>query len=178
MTESVPTIPYRKASKPRVNPRLLLVGLIIAAPIAWMVYTFAKLSIGEGIEQVGEYKQVDLKSMGNFPFNDQTDGEAQVPEVYRRLDGQKVLLIGQQYVDYTAEPTVTRFQLVYSIQNCCFNGPPKVQERVFANAPKGKKVPVYGGLARVYGTLHVKAIRENGTVVSLYEMDIEKMAAD
>lgn len=157
--------------------RMVLLVAVICLPVAWMTYTFIKLTVSSGIEQVGNYKQVDLKSMGNFPFDDTADDERTVPEVYRKLDGQKVLLIGQMYVDFTAEPLVDRFQLVYSIQNCCFNGPPKVQERVFAHVPEGstKKMPVYGGLTEVYGTLHIKAVKEKGRVVSLYDMDVEKL---
>ena len=174
------TVEYRKAaSKPRKDINLRLVGFIavVCLPVAWMTYTFIKLSVSSGIEQVGDYKQVDLKSMGNFPFDDTFDTEQAVPEVYRKLDGQKVLLIGRMYVDFTAEPTVDRFQLVYNIANCCFNGPPRVQERVFAHVPAGsnKKMPVYADMTEVYGTLHVRTLREKGHVISLYDMDVEKM---
>ena len=158
-----------------LNLRVLVLAGVVLLPIGWMTYTFIVLTIGQGIEQVGDYKQVDLKAMGNFPFNDRTDGPDQVPEVYRQLDGQKVLLIGQMYSDFAASPRVNRFQLVYSIQNCCFNGPPKVQERVFCQVPGDKTVPIYDGLSRVYGTLHVRAIREKGMVVSVYDLDVERV---
>jgi len=36
-------------------------------------------------------------------------------------------------------------------------------------------VYVYPGLAKVYGTLYVRAIRENGKVVSLYDMEVERI---
>ena len=161
-----------------VKPQVLIVALVIAAPLAWVVYTFATLSLGGGIEQVGDFKRVDLKSMGNFPFDDVIGTEKDVPDIYHKLDGQKVLLIGQMYSDFAAASRVDRFQLVYSIQNCCFNGPPKVQERVFAHTPKGKTVPIADGLAKVYGTLHVRTQRENGKVVSLYDMDVERVVAE
>ena len=161
-----------------VKPQVLIVSLVILAPLAWIVYTFATLSLGGGIEQVGNFKRVDLKSMGNFPFDEANGSEKDVPELYRKLDGQKVLLIGQMYTDFSASPRVEHFQLVYSIQNCCFNGPPKVQERVFANTPAGKTVYLADGLARVYGTLHVRAQREKGKVISLYDLDVEKVVAE
>lgn len=162
-------------SRQGVPLRLLVLAGLLLAPIAWMTYTYISLTVSQGIEQVGEYKKVDLKAMGNFSFDDRGGTVEDVPEVYRALDGQKVLLIGQMYSDFTAAPTVDRFQLVYSIQNCCFNGPPLVQERVFAHVPEGRRVPVYGGLAAVYGTLHVRPIRESGRVVSLYDMDVERV---
>jgi hypothetical protein len=174
------TIEYQKPAirlSKSVNSRMIALIAVICLPVAWMTYTFVKLSSSAGIEDMGGYKRVDLKAMGNFPFDDAFDGEQAVPAVYRQLDGQKVLLIGQMYVDFTTEPLVDRFQLVYSIQNCCFNGPPKVQERVFAHVPSGstEKMPVYSGLAEVYGTLHIRAQREKGRVVSLYDMDVEKI---
>jgi hypothetical protein len=174
------TVEYRKVatkSSKGINFRLVGFIAVVCLPVAWMTYTFIKLSVSSGIEQVGDYKQVDLKALGNFPFDDMFDTDQAVPEVYRKLDGQKVLLIGRMYVDFTAEPTVDRFQLVYNIANCCFNGPPRVQERVFAHVPAGsnKKMPVYSDMTEVYGTLHVKAQRENGRVISLFDMDVEKM---
>jgi len=161
---------------PRITARMLVLAAVLLAPLGWMVYTYVVLAVGEGIEQVGEYKQVDLKAMGNFPFNDLSDTEAAVPDVYRKLDGEKVLLVGQMYADMSAANT-DQFQLVYSIANCCFGGPPKVQERVFGKTAEGKSVPVHRGLTSVYGTLHVRAVRENGKVVSLFELDVEKIVS-
>lgn len=180
MTSMSETVASNKAagrSREKLNLRLIGLMAVICLPVAWMTYTFIKLNASSGIEQVGEYKRVDLKSMGNFPFDEVYDTEKAVPELYRKLDGQKLLLVGQMYVDFTAEPTVDRFQLVYSIQNCCFNGPPRVQERVFAHVPQGntRKMPVYGGLVEVYGTIHVKAQREKNRVVSVFDMDVEKI---
>jgi hypothetical protein len=168
------------ARKKKISPQMLIIGLLLTLPLSWMVYTFTTLTLSSGVEHIhdaalGDFKQVDLKAMGNFPFDDRVDDEKMVPEVYRSLDGQKVKLVGQMYADMSAEPTVDRFQLVYSIQNCCFNGPPKVQERIFATAPPNKKVPIYDGLAEVYGTLHVRAIRQGGKVVSLYDLEVQDL---
>lgn len=58
---------------------------------------------------------------------------------------------------------------------CCFNGPPQVQERVFAMTPPGKRMPYYfGEFIRLTGILHVKLERVNGVVTKVYTMDIEK----
>ena len=71
---------------------------------------------------------------------------------------------------------VGEFQLVYSISKCCFGGPPKVQERVFARIPAGQKMKYYPIPVRVIGTLHVKIERaagDDGPVTALYTMDVE-----
>lgn len=162
----------------RINPRMLVIAAVILGPLGWMVYIFAEQSLSHGIETVGNYKQVDLKAMGNFPFSDVSGTLTDIPQVYANLDGQKVLLIGEQYAGDSSAPVVDKFQLVYSIQKCCFGGPPKVQERVFAKVPQGgRRVPMYGSgtLAKVYGTLHVRPIVEHGQITSVYDMDIERV---
>jgi hypothetical protein len=165
----------QETRKFHLNPRMLVLLLLIVVPVGWIVWTFADQALSGGISDKGDYKLVNLKAMGNFPFNDVTGTLNDVPPQFRGLDGQKVIFEGQMYVDYTTAPQVERFQLVYSIQDCCFNGPPKVQERVFAFAKK--PVPVYNQLARVYGTLHIRTKTENGKIVSVFDMDVEKVEA-
>lgn len=155
---------------------MLVVGLVLLLPIAWIVYTFAKQSLGSGIEQVGEYKEVNLKAMGNFPFDESSDDAKQVPEIYRALDGQKVLLTGEMFSD-TSASYADSYQLVYSIAKCCFGGPPKVQERVFVHTSNGQRLPIQSGLWKNYGTLHVRPVKQNGRVISVYDMDVTKIEA-
>ena len=59
--------------------------------------------LGRIIEQVGDYKEVNLKAMGNFPFDETSDDVKQVPEIYRKLDGQKVLLTGEMFFPWMYE---------------------------------------------------------------------------
>ncbi|HWH72232.1 MAG TPA: hypothetical protein VNT26_22915, partial [Candidatus Sulfotelmatobacter sp.] len=96
-SQTADNAPVVARPRKRINLRMLILIAVICLPVAWMTYTFIKLTVSSGIEQVGDYKRVDLKSMGNFPFDDTTGAEKDVPEVYRQLDGQKVLLIGQMY---------------------------------------------------------------------------------
>lgn len=173
MITTVPTNRQKHASR-RLNIRVLVISLVLLAPVAWIVYTFAIQSLGSGIVQVGDYKEVNLKAMGNFAFDDYSDDVNQIPQDYRDLDKQKVLLIGEMYSDSSAG-SATDFQLVYSIAKCCFGGPPKVQERVFAHMPQGKRVPIYGGLSKVYGTLQVRPIKQGATVTSVYDLDVERI---
>jgi len=168
------SMPATEQQKSVFNPRLIVILLVVLLPAGWFVWTFARLTLSGGIEQAGQYKWVNLKEMGNFPFNEVTGSEQDVPARFRQLDGQKVLFDGQMYVERETGDRVREFQLVYSIQNCCFNGPPKVQERVFAHS--ASPVPYfYQELAKVYGTLHIRVRRENGKVISLFDMDVEKV---
>ena len=65
------------------------------------------------------------------------------------------------------------FQFVYNVQLCCFNGPPLVQERVFARVPKGGQIPYSSEFTKLTGILHVKVEKQDGVIVSVYTMDVE-----
>ena len=160
----------------RINLRMVVLAAVVLLPLGWMAMIGVQQYWTGGIVARGDYLEVDLKALGKFSFSEIDGTVADVPKLYAELDGKKLLLVGQMYADQSSAPSVDRFQLVYSIQNCCFNGPPLVQERVFAHVPPGgRRVPVFGGLTKVYGTLHVRALRENGQVVSLYDLDVEKV---
>ncbi len=79
------------------------------------------------------------------------------------------------YAGRSAAPRINDFQFVYSITKCCFNGPPLVQERVFAHTRNDELVPYYGDLVKIVGTLHVKVQKEAGVVTAVYSMDVDKV---
>jgi hypothetical protein len=154
-----------------------IVGGVLAVLLAWLGYAYLHLFTTAGMEAHGIYPHVNLKEMGNFRFDETRGTVNDVPTLYRDLDGHKVQLVGQMYVDDTAALAVDHFQLVYSIQNCCFGGPPRVQERVFAHVA-GARVGVVDGLARVVGILHVRAVAQGGRVTSLYDLDVQTVEAE
>jgi hypothetical protein len=146
--------------------------VLIGVPTYW----YLDAAITGGVKDVGGgYKEVDLKAMSNFIF-DQTSGTINdVPEKWRKLDGQKVILYGEMWQPYQAGDSVGGFELVYSIAKCCFSGPPQVQHFVKATVVDGKKVGYYDGLVKVTGTLHVDVKKANGKVERVYELDVENV---
>jgi hypothetical protein len=162
--------------RPRISLRLVLLLALVAAPFVYFGYVIIDQSLHGGVTDHGTYFDVDLKSLGYFPFNADTDGIDNVPAQWRQLDGKRVALQGEMYSPTGAGDNVDAFELVYSIQKCCFNGPPRVQERVFAHAAKNATVHYYPQIVRVVGTLHVKAERnEAGTIQRLYTLDVESV---
>jgi hypothetical protein len=166
----------------RINFRVIIFAAVILFLLGWPVYTFLSESLTHGIHDRGSYKEVDLKAMGNFIFDENAGKITDVPAEYRKLDGQKVLLQGEIYDLQEAGPGIHDFQVVYSIAKCCFNGPPKVQERVFATATKNAKVKYeYGVYHKVLGTLHVTTKRstlstgEQGPVIEVYHLDVDSV---
>ena len=156
----------------RVNVRMLVFAGVILFLLGWPVYTFLSETLTHGIHNRGSYLDVDLKAMGQFDFDRDGGTLKDVPPQYQALDGKRVVLEGEIY-DPTEAGAITSWQLVYSIQKCCFGGPPLVQERVFLQAPSDKRMARYdlSTLVNVTGTLHVKLDRDStGTVTSVYTM--------
>lgn len=171
MSTTTTTAPFKPA-RSGLNFRLIAFIAIVSAPFIWVAYGSVRYVLHGGIEDMGAYKKVDLKALGNFNF-DSTNGTVNdVPALFRKLDGQKVMLEGFMWSP-NASVRVKDFQFVYNIQKCCFNGPPLVQERVFVHCPPGKSFPYIGDYMQMVGTLHVDVKREDGVITSVYSMDVE-----
>ncbi len=166
----------RPATRPlgeRVNLRLIGFLVLVSLPFLWCLWLILDQRM---IVDRGDYYAVDLKAMGNFPFNDETDTLDAVPSEVLGLDGKKVMFEGEMYAPQ-ATSQVDEFQLVYSIVECCLDGPPKVQERVFAFAPEGKPVRNYTGRqVTCVGTLRVGVEKIDGKTVSVFTMDVDEVA--
>src|SRR5271154_3433617 len=172
-----PTKPKRPLSQ-RINFRMIAVVGVVLFLVGYPIYTYLDAAITGGVENAGNgMKKVDLKALGNFPFDEKTSTINDVPQKWRALDGQKVILEGFMYAGNSAADNINRFQFVYNVAKCCFGGPPRVQERVFTIVPNGGTVPYYyGDMVRCTGTLHVQVVKnEAGTTNSVYVMVLDKV---
>jgi hypothetical protein len=164
------------AQRRGISLRLALLLGLVAAPFVYFGYVIVDQAMNKGVVNRGSYYDVDLKSLGYFPFDADKDGIDDIPQRWRGLDGKRVALVGEMWTGGSSAPKVSAFELVYSIQKCCFGGPPKVQERVFAKVPNGGTVPYHWQAVRVVGTLHVGVKRdETGQIISVYEMDVDSV---
>lgn len=162
------SIPQRSA----VNWRLIVFLFALSLPFVGFGY----LILRPGIVRHGDWYEVDLKTLGNFPFDPAHDDVSAVPRQFRELDGKRVQLSGFMYDVNSAGSTTKNFQFVYNIQKCCFGGPPRVQERVFAHVPNGsvEHYDLYT-LVDLTGILHVRVVRDPaGGVSSVFDLDVEK----
>jgi hypothetical protein len=168
---------YRPLSQ-RINLRLILFVLIVGALVGYPVYVFVDAAVSGGIKNAGGgYKEVDLKAMSTFWFDQSTGTINDVPKKWRDLDGQKVVMYGEMWDSKGTGPYVSQFQLCYSIAKCCFSGPPQVQHFVDSTAVPNVKLSYYSGLVKVQGILHVKVKAAAGKVQSVYQMDVESIEA-
>jgi hypothetical protein len=158
----------------RVNMRMVIFGLVMLMPVGYIVYDFLDSVITGGIKDIGGgYKLVDLKAMSNFPLDQVAGKQQDIPQKWRDLDGQKVVLYGEMWQPFSANSNdVAGFDLCYSISKCCFNGPPQVQHFVRSRVVPGKSLNYYPNLVKVTGTLHVHLMQEAGRVSSVYQLDV------
>lgn len=172
MTDTAIKIPLRQ----RFNWRLVGFVAVVLVLLGYPAYLYISDAVTGGMRQVGDYTEVNLKALGNFPFDAAAGTINDVPARWRELDGKKVQLEGEIWAPNEAGDSMTRFELVYSIAKCCFGGPPKVQERVYVVVPPEIRIPnLTNSFARVTGTLHVAPRSDAGQVVELYTLKLDKI---
>jgi hypothetical protein len=171
--------PYQPTWRERINLRMIgagLVGMLILGLVGAMFYTWAEQTITHGIVKTGDIYELNLKAMSLFEIDQHNARDEDIPSRWREMDGKKVALIGEIWQPDGVGPTGSHsFQLCYSIANCCFGGPRKIQHFVFASLPNdlpGAQVAVNES-ARVEGTLHVSVQRDpDGFIQSIYRIDV------
>jgi len=180
MTTATAPLPYAaptRRRRPRINARLIVFLAVISFPFLYILYSVIDANVYGGIHDRGTYKEVDLKALGFYEFDGMHGTLDDVPEKWRGLDGKRVQLTGFMWDPYSSE-YVRNFQFVYNITKCCFNGPPLVQERVFAHIPDNMPpAPNYGNFVTLTGILHVKVENpDGGKVIAVYTIDVEKIS--
>src|SRR5687768_11257507 len=156
-----PYVPLRE----RINFRMVLFALAVVALVGTPAYMYVRDVLTRGVTRSGDYHVVDLKAMGNFPFDQQSGKLDDIPREYRQLDGKKVRLQGFMWGHRSAGDRGNEFQFVYNVNECCFKGPPQVQERVYGYAKKGKSLQLFPQwqFAEITGILHVRIVRDKDT---------------
>ncbi len=185
MTSSTSTPPEPATARPafeahaslaqRLNLRLIAFILIVLIPLAGLGWIYFKTAFGSGVVELDDgYTWVDLQKMSSFAFDQRNGTEQEVPEQFRALDGRKVVLEGEMYTTNSSAPELREFDLVWSVTECCFSGPPQVQHFVRSKVADGT-VPYYSRPVRVRGTLSVNVTRQQGQVTGVYHLDVESV---
>ena len=101
----------------------------------------------------------------------------QIPAWIMHLNGEKVAVSGYMMpVSLDDNGKMDSFTLVKSVMNCCYGVTPKLHETVSCYMPEGKWVDYYVNIpVRVVGRFKVELQREDGYLVGLYSMDVEKI---
>ena len=123
----------------------------------------------------GEVLSMQIKELGNFDYD--ADKGGNVPADVLALDGATVKLTGFM-IPVDQAGTITRFALVPSLFACCFGQPPQLQHTILVTCPPNKSVAYYPDQLSVQGKLHVEEKREDGFIVSLFEIDASSVKAE
>ncbi|MCW5558078.1 MAG: DUF3299 domain-containing protein [Verrucomicrobiae bacterium] len=104
-----------------------------------------------------------------------TDPDTQIPESVKAYNGKRVSLKGFMLPLKVEQGLVTELLIMRDQSMCCYGAVPKINEWVSVRMTSKGVKPVMDQAITMQGTLKVGAIRENGYLVGIYQMDGEKM---
>ena len=115
---------------------------------------------------------IAIKDLGNFEYDQEKGGN--IPADVKQLSGAKLRMHGFMIPMDQAE-NITQFALVPSLFACCYGQPPQIQHTIVVNCPKGKAVGYCPDEIVVEGTLKVDEKKDDGYIVSLFEMEVSSV---
>jgi hypothetical protein len=116
----------------------------------------------------GDVLAMTIKELGNFEYD--ADKGGNIPEDVKALNGATLRLNGFM-IPMDQATNISQFALVPSLFACCFGQPPQIQHTIIVNCPKGKAVAYYPDEISVEGKLKVDEKKEDGFIVSIFEME-------
>jgi hypothetical protein len=116
----------------------------------------------------GQTLEMTIKELGNFEYD--AEHGSPIPADVKALSGSTIRLRGFMIPMDQAE-NISKFALVPSLFSCCFGQPPQIQHTIVVNCPKGKAVSYYPDEIIVEGKLNVEEKKDDGFVVSLFEIE-------
>jgi hypothetical protein len=113
-----------------------------------------------------------IKDLGNFDYD--ADKGGNIPEDVKKLSGSKIRVSGFM-IPLDQADNISHFSLVPSLFACCFGQPPQIQHQIVVHTPKGKAVGYYPDEIICEGTLKVDEKKDDGYIVSVFEMDVQSV---
>jgi hypothetical protein len=117
----------------------------------------------------GDVLEMSIKDLGNFDYD--ADKGGNIPDDVKNLAGSKVRLRGYM-IPMDQAANITQFALVADLFSCCFGQPPQLQHTIIVTTPKGKSVSYYPDELVVEGTLKVSEQKDEGFIISIFQMDV------
>ncbi len=158
-----PLAPGAAASKPSVAPK--------------SAETDGEFAV-VGFDKLSTFKyEVPDDVVTNAPAADLKDPDQQIPATVKAYNGKRVSLKGFMLPLKVEGGLVTELLIMRDQSMCCYGAVPKINEWVSVKMTSKGVKPVMDQAVTLSGTLKVGAIRENGYLVGIYQMDGEKMNA-
>lgn len=128
-----------------------------------------------GFDKLSAFKYEVPDENPDSPFSKGQDPDTQIPDSVKEISGKRVSLKGFMLPLKVEQGLVTELLIMRDQSMCCFGTVPKINEWVSVKMTgKGVK-PVMDQAITMVGTLKIGAIRENGYLVGIYQMDGERM---
>lgn len=105
------------------------------------------------------------------------DPDQQIPADVKAYNGRRVALKGFMLPLKVEGGLVTELLIMRDQSMCCYGAVPKINEWVSVKMTSKGVKPVMDQAVTLQGTLKVGAIRENGYLVGIYQMDGERVNA-
>ena len=113
-----------------------------------------------------------IKELGNFDYD--ADKGGNIPDDIKKLSGSKIRVSGFM-IPLDQADNISHFSLVPSLFACCFGQPPQIQHQIVVHTPKGKAVGYYPDEIVCEGILKVDEKKDDGYIVSVFEMDVQSV---
>jgi hypothetical protein len=120
----------------------------------------------------GEVRPLTIQELGNFEYDAEKGGN--IPKDVTAMAGSTIRLNGFM-IPMDQADKITRFALVPSLFACCFGQPPQIQHTIVVTCPEGKAVSYFPDEINVEGKLKVEEKKEDGFIISIFEMDVSSV---
>jgi hypothetical protein len=117
----------------------------------------------------GEPVAVDFATLSDFTY---TKG-MELPAKVTKYDEQEIVISGFMRREADGSGQVEYFMLINGACDC--DGRPKLNEILFCAMPQGETTEILSGTVKLTGTLFVGEEEEDGEVIALYSMDVDKI---
>jgi hypothetical protein len=122
-----------------------------------------------------EIRTLSIKELGNFRY-EPSAGFGVPPDVLR-LNGMSVHLAGFM-LPLNQAGKINQFALVPSLTSCCYGQPPTLQHVVIVNSSPYSKISFSSDPIEVVGRLTVRETRQDGYIISLFELKADKIISN
>jgi hypothetical protein len=156
---------------------------IPAAPVASVEKTPEPILLSDN----SDYPAVGFDKLASYhfevdemPYTNQNasadKANQQIPDTIKALNEKKISIKGFMLPLKVEGGVVTEFLIMKDQSMCCFGTVPKINEWVNVKTTGAGVKPIMDQPVSMLGTLHVGALRENGYLVGIYQMDGDKLA--
>ena len=141
----------------------------------------------KAISDDNEYQTVGFDKLASYNFEVLDDApvtnltatvdkaDDQIPATVKAFNRKKVSITGFMLPLKVENGKVTEFLIMKTQSLCCYGTTPKITEWVSVKISGRGIKPIMDQPVSILGTLHVGAMRENGYLVGIYQMDGDKL---